>query len=69
MTTLKGVKSNPIGYTLGAIDVLFKDKDDLVQTLDPRKADEDNRIQVIKSECLVCLICQKRFLSFRWSSD
>jgi hypothetical protein len=52
MTSLKGVKSNPVGYALGAIDILFANKDDLVNTLDPRQADEDPRIQAIKSECL-----------------
>ena len=52
MLTLKGNRSNPVGYALGAVDMLFKDKNDLVNTLDPKTADQDNRIRAIQGTCL-----------------
>jgi hypothetical protein len=52
MLTLKGNRSNPVSYALGAVDMLFKDKSDLVNTLDPRTANRDNRIRAIQGMCL-----------------
>jgi hypothetical protein len=55
MVTLKGSRSNPVGYALRAVDSLFKNKSDLVNTLDPRTADDDDRIRAINGTYLSCL--------------
>jgi hypothetical protein len=52
MVSLKGSRSHPVGYALGVVDVLYKDKSDLVNTLDPRAADQGDRIRAIKGRCL-----------------
>jgi hypothetical protein len=67
MTSLKGVKSNPVDYALGAMDILFANKDDLVDTMDPRNADQGPRIQAIKSECLPDFINRFHLFVSRWS--
>ena len=52
MLTLNGVRSNPVCYALGAVEMLFKDKNDLVNTLDLRTANQDSRIRAAQGICL-----------------
>jgi hypothetical protein len=52
MVTLRGSRSNPVSYALRAVDSLFKNRSDVVNTLDPRTADDDDRIRAIKGTCL-----------------
>ena len=53
MTSLKGIKTNPVAYALGTMNVLFANKNDLVDTLDPGQVDQDLRVKAINSKCLV----------------